>query len=43
MLSVLTAKFWGDKNVKHIKDLESDVQNTNEDRPKTNLKVNEGR
>jgi hypothetical protein len=43
MLSVLTAKFWGDKNIKHIKDLESDVQNTNEDRPKTNLKVNEGR
>ncbi len=43
MLSVLTAKFWADKNIKHIKDIETDVQNTQDDKPKTSPKVNEPR
>ena len=41
MLSVLTAKFWADKNIKHIKDIETDVQNTQDDKAKTSPKVNE--
>ena len=41
MLSVLTAQFWANKNIKHIKNLEIDVQNMQENKTKTNLKMNE--
>lgn len=41
MLSILTAKFWADKNIKSIKELETNVSPTQDDKPKTSPKVNE--